>query len=222
MTAGLTLFNDSGTVQIDQNWRNYGFRQRIPVTLTAYASSPPNPAGYNGNLSQLVVSGSPALLVACKASTLLPVKLHSYYSSGTWTFNWLFLSPDVADVTETVEFIIFDTMDGVYSNVGMEVFIDGGPRVFHSDAPVMKIGAVQGCHIGFTGSPGRSYVPLIMRNPVYGVDLGFPTGYRLSSHCLRVSGSSITSAPSGTLGAFGASGSYSNVGQYAAIDVTGL
>ncbi len=220
MVAGLTLFNDSGTVQIDQNWRNYGFRQKIPVTITAYVTSPPNPLGFNGNTFQLVLSGTAALLVACKASTLLPIKLHSYYDSGTWTFNWLFIAPGGVAATETVEFFVFDTMNGAYSQVGLEVWIDGGPRVFHSDAPVMKVGAVQGCDAPFTGAGGKSYVPLILRNPIFGQLFG--GGYRVWSHCLRVAGPSIVTDTRPLSASFGASGGYANAGAFAAIDVTGF
>lgn len=217
MPAGLTLYNTAGTVQIDQSWQNYGYRQKIPVTITAPWS------GIGAERYQLVVSGSAALLCACKAASLEPFKMHSFYDGANWTFNWYLFNPlDAAvDVTETVEFWIFDVLDGgSYSNVGMEVWIDGGPRVFHSDAPMMKIGAVQGCNNGFSFPSGKSFVPLIMRNPICGVAVG-GVGYRLGAYCLRTSGAGITSRIRYN-NSQGASGSYTNVGAYAAVDVTGL
>lgn len=214
MTAGLTIFNASNTVQIDQNWRNYGFRQIIPVAIGTDSSGAVR--------YQLNVSGSPALLCACRASTLYPFKLHSWYSSGSWRFNWLFYRPDgMSDpVTETVQFYIFDVLDtGGFSNIGLEVFLDGGPRVFHSDAPVLKTSPVQGCDTSFIGTPGRTYVPLIMRNPVFGAFIA-GAGYRLCFHTLRVSGSNIITEQKLTPN--GATGAYANSGAFMPVDVSGL
>lgn len=221
MDAGLTLFNDWGSVQVDQNWRNYGFRQKIPVTITSYYTSPPNPPGFPGTTYQLTVPGTTALLVACRATELYPVKMHSYYSGGVWTFNWCFVIPGAATVTETVEFFVFDMLDSTYSNVGLEVFLDGGPRVFHSDAPTMKVAPRQGCDAAFFGSVGKSYVPLITRNPVFGYYPGPPSGYRLGVHCLRVSGPNITTGAVFSA-SWGASGEYANPGAFIPVDVTGL
>lgn len=228
MPAGLTIINDYGTTQIDENWRNMSFRQKITVNIDVPSSSPPLPAGYSGQPYQIAVAGSPSLLIACKASTLLPVMLHSYFDGATWTFNWLFCN-EFSGVhgNENVDFYVFDVLPvGTYSNVGLEVFNATGQLVFHSDMSPMKVGyagtGVQTCNIGFNGLSGRIYAPLIMLNPIYGVDMGFPTGYRLRAHALRSTGSSIVPKADVGLGAFGASGSYANYGLYAAIDVTGL
>lgn len=220
MPAGLTVYNTSGTVQVDENWRNYGFRQIIPVSITSYTTSPPNPAGYNGMPYALTVSGSAALLVACVAENLIPVKLHQYYNGSSWTFNWVFMCEFAGTtVTETVKFYVFDTMDGTYSNVGLEVFNASGIRTFHSDAPVMKLGGIQTCNNGFNGTSGHSYAPIILQNPLCGYLFG--GGYRCFFYCLRTSGSTISSSFVGP-GNFGATAPYTNYGQYAAIDVTGL
>jgi len=231
LQAGLRISNQWGSVQIDQNWRNYGFRQKVPVTITAYGTG--EPIGYGGYQYQLVLSGTPALRVACRATELLPVKMHSYFNGSTWFLNWLFLKwlPPVADgseaipVTETVQFYVFDVLDfGTFSNVGLRVFNPSMQLVFHSDAPMMKLGysgaGVQGCNIPFLGGPGRSYVPLILRNPIHGHGVG-GVGYRIASHCLRVSGSTIITDDR-QVRSLGASDAYENVGAYAAIDVTGL
>lgn len=226
MTAGIRIVNEHSSVQIDENWKNYGFRQKFSATLTAYATSPPNPAGYNGAVYRVVVSGSPQLLVACRAATLMPVKMHCFYGGGTWTQNWLFLSPDLTTVTETVDFYVFDAMAGTYSNVGIEIFNAAGERVFHSDAPVMKVGSaasagVQPCNTGFSGDAGHDYVPLILANP-YVAELYVGSGIRVSSYALRTSGSSISASRTGLLGAVDALGVADLPGLYAAIDVTGL
>lgn len=221
MATVVRFRNSFGTTQIDAGWRNYGFQSKQTATITAYLTSPPNPAGYNGMTYQMTASGTD-VLIACRALTLMPVLLHTYASGGTWTYNWLFVPPGASPVTETVTFYIFDLLTGPFGPVGLRLKKPTGELTFHSDSRPMQVGAIQGCDTAFTGTAGHIYAPLITRSPVFGVSMGFPIGYRLWSHCLRGSGNSIISNTSGPLGAFGASGSYSNAGQYAALDVTGL
>ncbi len=217
MPAGLQIFNDSGTVQIDENWKNFGFRQIIPVTLTAgpMVGGPTDIAPY-----QLSVPGS-AALVAVRAATLKPILMHSYLSGGVWTYNWQFYPPFVSgSYTETVNFYVFDVpYSGSFSTVGLEVFNSTGERVFHSDMDVMKIppgASVQACNTSFTGVPGRIYAPLIVVNPVRAVFTG--SSYRHATRSLQVSGSNIVSSnqdlSSSTIGEF------ANEGLYIPIDVT--
>lgn len=227
MPAGLTIFNDGGTVQIDENWKNYGFRQKIPVAVTSYDTSPPNPTGFNGATYQLAVAGSPQLLVACKAAVLLPVKLHSYYDGSTWYLNWLFLKQSgvFGAVGETVEFYVFDAMNSVYSNVGLEVFNAAGERVFHSDAPVMRLGGanvgIQPCNTAFSGDSGHVYVPLILTPPFVTANVGL--GNRHFSYGNRSVGSNILAEGTPQLGTTASLvGVVDLPGLYAAIDVTGL
>ena len=125
MPAGLTIINSFGTVQIDENWRNYGFRQKISMTIT---TSNIAGSGYPDKIAySLVVSGTPALLVACRSPSQYPFRLHSYYSGGTWTINWLFAHDEgdsgtyePSTYTATVDFFIFDTLESAFSNVGLE------------------------------------------------------------------------------------------------------
>jgi hypothetical protein len=221
MEALLTIVNDANTVQFDESYQNYGLVQKTQVTVTAYYTSPPNPAGYAGSLYQMTVAGTEGVLIACKASTLQPIMLHSYFDGSTWTFNWMFVIPGTDAVTETVEFYVFDVLPVTgFSNFGFELFTATGKRIFHSDCNPMRVRSIQGCDVAFSGVSGRSYVPLIARNPVFGSFVS-GVGYRLLSHCLRVSGSSIITSIAG-LGSFGATAAYNNPGAFAAIDVTGF
>lgn len=230
MATGLAVYNTENTIQIDENWKNYGFRQKIAVSATVYDTSPPNPAGFNGMPYMLTVSGSPQLLVACKAAVLLPVKQHSYYSGGTWELNWLFMRQlgMFGTVSETVEFYIFDQMTGPFSNVGLAVYNAAGELVFHSDARPMKLGSasnagIQGCNTSFSGDSGRTYVPLILSNPFVVANIGGGMGNRHFSYGNRSLGSVITGEGTPQLGAFASlAGSTDIPGLYAAIDVTGL
>lgn len=212
MATGLKVYNDSGTVQIDENWRNYGFREKISVPITVLGSV--------GATDIPIFASGAEVLIGCRASQLLPFMKHSYFDAGSWTFNWMFRNLTGSDITETVDFYIFDLMLGSYPDFGLKVFDASGNLVFHSSAPTMKIAGIQGCDAGFTGVPGRSYVPVITRAPYFGVNVGFPAGFRLYHHCLRTSGHVITSSVEPT-GPNGASGAYSNPGQYAIINVTG-
>lgn len=226
MTAGLTIYSDSGTVQIDENWKNYGFRQKFPVTITSYTSTPPNPPGLNGMPYQLVIPGTPQMLVGCKSTTLQGIKQWSYYSGGYWYINWLFMIPwwMGGPVTETVWFYAFDAMDGTYSNVGLEVFNAAGERVFHSDAPLMRLGGaspgIQPCNVPFTGDVGREYCPLILVPPFWVANVG--AGNRHYSWGNRSIANYITADETAQLGAMASLAVSALPGLYAAIDVTGL
>lgn len=227
MPAGITIINNGGTVQIDENWKNYGYRQRIPVSVSVYDTSPPNPTGFNGATYQLAVSGSPQLLVACRAADLLPVKQFSYYSGGTWYITWLFMKQlgVFGTVSETVWFYVFDEMGGAYSNVGLEVFNASGQRVFHSDSPVMRLGGanvgVQPCNTQFNGDSGREYVPLILTPPFVSANVG--SGNRHFSYGNRSVGSNILAEGTPQLGSSASlTGTVDIPGLYAAIDVTGF
>lgn len=224
MATGLKIYNDSGTIQIDENWRNYGFRQKISFSLTTsnITGGAPFYIPYS-----LVVSGTPALLCACRSTSQYPFRLHSYYSGGTWTINWLFAhdegdSPvyDPTTKTGTVDFFIFDTLEGSYSNIGLKVFNASGALVFHSDARMMKVGSVLPCSSWFSGPGDRQFAPLIMQIPAGGVLIS-GSGLRSAQYCVRASGNSINSKLLVNTSA-GSLISGVNTGLYAAIDVTGL
>lgn len=214
MMAGVQIFNEYGTIQIDHSWQNYGFRNKFTVTLSAGPTDQPTPY-------QLPVTGT-APRVAVRATTLMPIPMHRHQSASSWLFNWRFYAPFLNQTyTEAVEFYVFDVpTDGAFSNVGIEIFIDGGPRAYHSDMPVMLVpnGAVQPCNADYYGEAGRIFAPLVLMNPIRAEFEG--SGFRHWSRALRVSGSSILSSNwrVGTTGLV----STANEGLYAAVDVTGL
>lgn len=216
MTAGLTIFNAGGTVQIDENWRNYGYRGKIIQNITVTPST--------GPVDTSVSIGGEAVLLACRAQTLLPQPMNSYFDGTTWEFRWRFFGQFIDEgYVEDVEFYVFDVLPGGgFSNVGLEVFDAAGARVFHSDMSPMRVpeGGVLPAATSFSGESGRIYAPLILRNPIFSELYPFPSGYRHSTYTLRCAGSSIVSEyraiGTGSLGAFGSDG------RYAAVDVTGL
>lgn len=213
MDAGLIIYNDASTVQIDQNYRNFGFKQMIPVffDITLPAVTP-------YRTYTLVVPGEKAM-VAVKASTFRVVMVNSWFDGTYYTYNYYLMPPTTSGyVSETVEFYVFDVIQsGAFSNVGMEVYNAASQVVFHSDMRPMKIAGFQyvssTAHV-FTGTPGRTYVPLINTNPL------FVAAGRVNAWALRVVDHQIIpfeqitpkSSPYG----------WSNNGSFTAIDVTGL
>lgn len=216
MPAGLTIFNTHGTTQIDENWRNFGFRGKIDYPVSV--------GGSTESVDVTINIPGEAVMVACRANVFRPVPMNSYFDGTNWMFRWRFIPPFIGTAySETVEFFIFDVLpDGGFSNVGLEVFDASGKRVFHSDMAPMRVptGGVLPGTSSFTGEAGRSYVPLILRNPIFSEVYPFPTGIRHSTYALYCSGSSIISEYRGlgtpSLVPFG------STGLYAAVDVTGL
>lgn len=215
MPSGLQIRNDYSTIQIDENWKNYGFKYKFPVTLTLINNGLTDYGIYD---YRFTVTGS-AVLVAFRSPDFHVIPRESSFDGVTWAFNWriqISVPPFVAQ-TATVEFYIFDVPTSEsFSNVGIEVFNAVGERVFHSDMGLMRIpsGAVQACNFGFTGVSGRIYAPLIILNPIR-AESG-----RHWTRSLRVSAHTITTFDLGPLTTTPFSAN--NEGLYAAIDVTGL
>ncbi len=213
MPAGLQIVNAYGTVQIDENWKNYGFKQIIDVGISVVL-----PAGTPNVIYDLVVPGQMAM-VAFRASTFRGTILNSRFDGSNYIFKFLFEPPPaIGTVSETIRFYVFDVpQTGGLSNVGLEVFNAGGERVYHSDIDVMKIAAVLPCNVGFSGDPSRAYAPLIAIPPFYK-----PGGTgNLWFWALLTSGHVITPLEqiSRYVAPFSGAG---GTGLYAVIDVTGL
>ncbi len=215
MPAGLQVINTHGTTQIDENWRNYGYRGKITYPISISATGP-------GLADAVLYLAGEAVMIACRSTVFRPTPLNSNFDGTTWTFRWRFLPEFIAvDYFENVEFYIFDVLpDGGFSNVGLEVFDAAGKRVFHSDMSPMRVppGGILPATSGFTGDSGRIYAPLILRNPIF--TQMFENLARHATYTLYCSGNSIISdyrfLGSTSLGLYGTSG------LYAAVDVTGL
>lgn len=213
MPAGLYVLNDYGSVQIDENWKNYGFKQMIPMNVHV-------PAGTNfiANVYSLSVAGD-AVLIAPVSTNLAVSVVRTEYSGGVWTFHFIIMREFIQSYREdeTAYIYVFDAMPGTsFSNVGLDVFNAAGQRVFHSDMNPMKARAVLPGNSGFTGTPGRIYAPLALTHTRH---FGPITG--IQYWAFRSFGSYITAMEHNIAGG-GYVGSDGNVGLYAAVDVTGL
>lgn len=213
MPAGLYILNDYGSVQIDENWKNYGFKQLIPMAVTVAAGT-----NFNANTYSLSVAGD-AVLIAPVTTNLAVSVVRTTFSGGVWTFYFIILRQFALsyEEAETAYIYVFDVMPGTtFSNVGLEVFNALGQRVFHSDMNPLKARAVLPGSSGFTGTSGRVYAPLALTHtrhfdPVNGIQYWG----------LRSFGSYITAMEHNVAGG-GFVGTSVNDGLYAAVDVTGL
>jgi hypothetical protein len=214
MPAGFQVFNSHGTTQIDENWRNYGYRGKIIYPITISSAGP-------FQADAVFTLAGEAVMIACRSTVFRPTPLNSNFDGTTWMFRWRFFPQFTAtNYFENVEFYIFDVLpDGGFSNVGLEVFDAAGKRVFHSDMSPMRVppGGILPATSGFTGEPGRIYAPLILRNPIFSELVG-GIG-RHSTYTLYSSGSSII--PDYRHIGSASLALYPTSGLYAAVDVTG-
>lgn len=213
MPAGLTIRNDLGSVQIDENWRNYGLRQIIPMTVTIPANQ-----SFVANTYSVSAAGE-AVLIAPKSSNLFVIPQRTTFSGGIWTYYLLIMRQFILNFeeSETVDIYVYDLLSGGgLGNVGLEVFDASGQRVFHSDMDPMKAADVLPGSSGFTGASGKVYVPLFLTHtrhfdPFNGIQFwGF-----------RSIGNTITTTELNLPGG-GFAGTSTNAGLYAAVDVTGI
>ncbi|CAN7598543.1 hypothetical protein [Bosea sp. LjRoot237] len=213
MPTGLTITNDIGSVQIDENWRNFGLRQVIPLTVTIPANQT-----FVANTYTVSAAGE-AVLIAPKSSNLFVIPQRTTFSGGVWTYHLLVMRQFLLNFeeSETVNIYVYDLLpNGVYGDVGLEVFNASGQSVFHSDMDPMSAAAVLPGSSGFTGVSGRIYAPLFLThtrhfNPTFGM---YFWGLRSSSNTITTTELFL---PGG-----GFSGTNDNAGLYASVDVTGL
>lgn len=213
MPAGLFVLNDYGSVQIDDNWKNWGFKQLIPLSVHIAAGT-----NFNANTYSLSVAGE-AVLIAPVSTNLAVSVVRTEFSGGVWTYHFIILRQFALgfDETETAYIYVFDAMPGSsFSNVGLEVFNALSQRVFHSDMNPLKARDVLPGSSGFTGDTGKTYAPLALTHTRH-----FDPTNGIQYWGLRSFGSFITAMEHNVAGG-GFFGTSINAGLYAAVDVTGL
>lgn len=147
MPVGLRFRNSAGTVQVDENYRNLAFRQRIGIGLshsigTAY--------------SDVAVSGG-NVVVAMYSQYYAPILLGVTVSGSTWTYRWGFTYLGMGNPTsDTAYLYVFDDPPAVSSSVGVRVRDGSGSIVYHSDVKPLILAADPLSNTSsFTGTPGR-------------------------------------------------------------------
>ncbi|OAI62799.1 hypothetical protein RSP795_10185 [Ralstonia solanacearum] len=131
MTAGITVVNDWGTVQVDENWATMSLRHKLSVavlTLTVNSGR----QGYDGSVT--FAASSPMLF--WKASVPTAIRNMVSNGDGTWTLTLR------ANAQASVVLYVFDTPEWASQNYGIEVFNASGVKVFGDQLRPLKIAAI--------------------------------------------------------------------------------
>lgn len=135
MPAGLQVFNDSNTVQIDDEYSNLMFIRKGTLTLT------------DGGTLDVVVTNRVSPKVAIRvtdnqASSKSTACLYSVIDSGsTRTFRYRVEAGIVGAVT-TLEYFVFDRGTPVSSGFGLQTFNSAGELIFDSGQKYLAIDSV--------------------------------------------------------------------------------
>jgi len=207
MPAGLTIYNTSSTVQIDENYKNLAFRERRAISLSHSAG-----AAY----LDIAITGT-NVVVGMQSGNYAPFLLAVSLSGSTWTYRWGFQYMG-GPTSDTAYLYIFDDPPPNPDTFGLEVYNASGGLVYQSNTQGLKIVSVQGHATDYTGTSGRVYVPLILEASIFPEFVPVGSFYLNQTYTLRASGNSIfhtqIAMSTGFVG-------YLSTGVYAAVDVTG-
>lgn len=204
MATGIKIYNDAGTVQIDELYSNF-----VLISKTSGTVSVPGTVGTG------YVDWAVAADVACIAVTVWPetfMVLGSLVSGGTWTFRVQFYNNP--DTTGTCNYSLwaFGKPPAASETIGLKVLNSSGGLIFHSQHKPLRVLSAQTNLSSYSAPAGRTIAALPLELSIYGEPGG------VESNTLRCNGSLIqplrisvvAGNPLGT----------SRDGLYAAIDVT--
>lgn len=150
MTAGLQVYNDSGIIQIDQDYKNFGLISSGTITLSTTLGSTWNNAYY----ATVVATGRTNPVLAFRANSDEKVCIAKTDISGsTWTFYI------VGTGGEDVDWYLFDILPSSgLDTYGLQVNNSSGQPVFHSSVPCIRVvGQITYPAASLTVSSGRDY-----------------------------------------------------------------
>lgn len=207
MATGIKILNDSGAVQIDENYRNVCLVNKIAIVVS----------GTGIQYHDVVVAGA-RVLMCMESANYSPFLFNTSFDGTNWTYRWGFnYLAGGYPTSDTVYAWVFDYLTTPPSDdFGLKVRDASGNMVFHSSSKPLKIVSVQSHPSGYVGASGRKYVPLVMLNS-YFVQSGFPSSFSCT-YGLRSSGNTIVA--DGFVVAPGALVIADNDGLFAAVDVT--
>lgn len=156
MPVGLEITNDTGSIQIDQNYFNMQFIMKGSCTLNTRVSDVVDPSANSSMRSQVTSAwcntngvGHPSTglgqLIAFRPRfSDRPVGI-AYTSYGTWQFVGYtsVANPAPTGSYPVVDWWMFARANSTPSGVGLEVFDENGNITFTSGALPMKIAAVK-------------------------------------------------------------------------------
>lgn len=204
MAAGVKIYNDSGTVQIDETYFNLVLIDKQTITI-----STPTTTEYDysvaGDVVAVAVSVNPETFIT-KSSTV---------SGGIWTYRFVFFNGVGSTGTCTFTVYAFGKAPAATETVGLKVLDGSSNLIFHSQFKPLRILAINSNASGYTGPSGRNLAVMFVNISMYTVVVFPSTAWE--SDTLSVSGNVISS--SRLLVGSPATGTV-QTGTYAAIDVT--
>lgn len=207
MVTGIKIYNDAGTVQIDESYRNVCYAGKVSVSLSH---------GIGIAYHDVTVAG-PRVLMCMESANYSPFLFNTTFDGTNWTYRWGFnYLGGSYPTSDTAYAWIFDYLTSPPSDTtGIKVFNAAGEMVFHSASKPLKIVSVQTHPSGYSGTGGRRYLPLVMLNSYYTQTI-FPNTFGFT-YGLRSSGNVITPDSFGV--GTGVPGATTD-GLFAAVDVT--
>lgn len=160
MPTGIQVINDSGIVQIDQDYFNLEMTQTGTVTPAAYqyATSTSSTTSTTIYVAAIVVTNATTPMIAIQSSN---PTMHFYttISGSTWTFYIACLN---LSSSSTIKYWIFDIPTStVPTGGGFEVRTSTGALAFHSGKNYLRIVGGVG-----TYTAGRQYAVIQNSNKV--------------------------------------------------------
>jgi len=204
MATGIKIYNDAGTVQIDETYANLVLVDKATITF-----SMPGTGTYDYFCSGDVVA------VAVKVWPETFVVKSSQYTGSSWLYRLSFFNNPETTGTCTFTVYAFGKPPTSGGTVGLKVQDASGNPIFHSEFKPLRIIAVNTNDTGYVEPNGRSVAAMFLSLSLYSTGV-FPTVV-FESDTLRISGNVIQSSrlvvDPGGIG-------LARLGSYAAVDVT--
>lgn len=205
MATGIKIYNDAGTVQIDETYANLVLVDKQTITI-----STPVTTAYDYTCAGDVVA------VAVKVYPETFVTKSAQFTGTGWVYRFLFFNNP--DTTGTCTFTVyaFGKPPPATETVGLKVLDGSGNLVFHSQFKPLRIISVNSNAVGYTGPSGRNLAAMFLTMSLYSAVVG--TASVFESDTFRISGNVIER--SRILIGTPAINGINTTGTYAAVDVT--
>lgn len=205
MADGIKIYNDSGTIQIDESYFNLVLIDKFSSSLSVPGTFPYASTNYS------VTSDVACIAIQCSPGYF--IISGSQFSSGTWTFRIEFpFNGGSTTVNYTV--FAFGLCPAPSDTFGLHVKSATGATIFHSQFKPMRVQAVSASDGNYTASAGTNIAAMMLEPSFYSV-LGTP----LEGNMLRCDGTTIEHIRA-SIGGVGGPPGTARTGLYAAIDVT--
>ena len=203
MADGIKIYNDAGTVQIDESYFNLVLIDKVAGTIDMTATDPSTNYAIGAEVACIAVQAWPQTFSV--AGTI--------NSGGTWTFRIRFYNNPDTSGTHPYTIYAFGKPPTPSETFGIHVKSATGATIFHSQFKPLRIVAVSASTSGYTAASGQNIAVLTLEPSIYA-----PGGGGIEGNTFRCDGSQIQasritiegSAPSGT----------GRDGLYAVVDVT--